>query len=263
MSKEKAKVSVYVLAYNEEAKIVDCIKSVLWADEVILIDSHSTDKTARIAQDLGAKVVQVDFEGFGKIRMAGIEHTTHDWILSIDADERCTEKAKEEIIKIINAKNSKDAYYIPRRNEFMKREIRFCGWYPNYRQPQLFKRGKMTYEVKDLVHEDYKVAGTIGFVKEDIRQIPFLNISEIFYKMNRYSDLGARKLLESGKRCPSIIEIIFRSIWTFLRIYILRFGFLDGKAGFVIAFTNMEGTLYRYLKFSEIKQYTAAKIQEF
>ena len=92
------KLSIYVLAFNE-AKISDCIKSVMWADEVVLIDSHSTDKTAKIAEDLGAKVIQVDFDGFGKIRIAGIEHTTHDWILSIDADERCTDKSKTEILR--------------------------------------------------------------------------------------------------------------------------------------------------------------------
>lgn len=253
------KVSVFILAYNEEAKIEDCIKSVLWADEVVLIDSHSTDKTAQIADKLGAKVIQVDFEGFGKIRMAGIENTAHDWILSIDADERCTVQSQHEILNTINSEKAKDAYFIPRRNEFMGKKIRFCGWYPNYRQPQLFKRGKMVYEVKDLVHEDYKVEGTVGFLKKDIKQIPFLNLSEIFYKMNRYSELGARKLFERGKKCPSIIEVIFRSIWTFLRIYFLRFGFLDGRAGFIIAFTNMEGTFYRYLKLLEIKQDTLGK----
>ena len=91
-----AKLSVYILAFNEEAKIEDCVKSVTWADEVVVIDSHSTDNTAKIAEELGAKVVQVDFEGFGGIRVAGIDHTQHDWILSIDSDERCTPDAKDE-----------------------------------------------------------------------------------------------------------------------------------------------------------------------
>ena len=247
-----SRISVYVLAYNEEAKIEDCIKSVLWADEVVLIDSHSTDKTAQLAEELGAKVVQVDFEGFGKIRVAGITHTTHDWILSIDADERCTEIAKNEILETVNSPDTKDAYYIPRINEFMGKKIRFCGWYPNYRQPQLFKRGKMTYEVKDLVHEDYQVDGTVGYLKKDITQIPFLSISEIFYKMNRYSELGAEKLQSSGIKVPSMPMIFLRSLWTFIRIYFLRLGILDGAPGFVIAFSNMEGTFYRYLKFREL-----------
>ena len=248
----KTSISVYILAYNEEAKIEECIKSVLWADEVVLIDSHSKDKTAQIAENLGVKVVQEDFEGFGKIRVAGIKHTVHDWILSIDADERCTEIAKNEILETINSLNPKDAYYIPRINKFMGKKIRFCGWYPNYRQPQLFKRGKMTYEVKDLVHEDYQVNGTVGYLKKDITQIPFLSISEIFYKMNRYSELGAEKLLSKGKKVPPMPMIVLRSLWTFIRIYFLRLGILDGTPGFVIAFSNMEGTFYRYLKFREL-----------
>ena len=175
MSKEKAKVSVYVLAFNEEDKIVDCLNSVTWADEVIVIDSHSTDKTAEIAESLGARVVQVDFNGFGGIRMAGITHTKYDWILSIDSDERCTADAQDEILKTINSQSSKDAYYIPRRNHFMGKEIRFCGWYPDYRQPQLFRRGKMTYESKDQVHEGYNILGSTGYLKNSIIQIPFLN----------------------------------------------------------------------------------------
>ena len=251
MKNNSVKLSVYILAFNEEAKIADCVKSVTWADEVVVIDSHSTDKTAEIAERLGAKVVQVDFEGFGGIRVAGITHTRHDWILSIDSDERCTPNARQEILEIINSEDAKDAYYIPRRNIFMGKKIRFGGWYPNYRQPQLFRRGKLTYEAKDLVHEGYKIEGSIGYLKKDITQIPFTGVSEIFYKMNRYSDLGAEKLQSKGKKAPSMIMIVLRSLWTFIRIYLLRLGILDGAPGFVIAFSNMEGTFYRYLKFRE------------
>ena len=254
MNRGHKKLSIYVLAYNEEDKISDCMESVMWADEVLLIDSHSTDRTAQIAKDFGAKVVQVDFAGFGKIRMAGIEHTSHEWILSIDSDERCTAESKQEILETINSEDSKDAYFIPRRNEFMGKEINYCGWYPNYRQPQLFKRGKMTYEANDLVHEDYTVDGTVGYLKKEITQIPFLSISEIFYKMNRYSELGAEKLQSKGKKLPSMPMIVLRSLWTFIRIYFLRLGILDGAAGFVIAFSNMEGTFYRYLKYRELAQ---------
>ena len=157
----KQKISVYVLAYNEEDKIADTLKSVNWADEIVVIDSFSTDRTVEISQELGAKVVQEKFEGFGKLRMSGIKNTSYDWIFSIDSDERCTPEAKAEIISIINIEESKDIYFIPRRNIFMGKKIRFCGWYPNYRQPQLFRRGKMTYEAKDLVHENYIIAGSV------------------------------------------------------------------------------------------------------
>ena len=249
---KKVQLSVYILAYNEEAKISDTIKSVTWADEIVVIDSFSTDRTVEISKELGAKVVQVKFEGFGKLRMAGIENTSHEWIFSIDSDERCTPEAKEEILSTIVSENSKGIYFIPRRNIFMGKKIRFCGWYPNYRQPQLFKRGKMTYESKDLVHEDYRVEGEIGYLKKSIIQIPFLTISEILQKMDRYSELGAEKIIDKKKECPSIFNIIFRSLWTFIRIYILRLGILDGWAGFVIAFSNMEGTFYRYAKLKEL-----------
>ena len=131
--------SVYILAFNEEAKIGDTIKSVTWADEIVVIDSFSTDRTVEISEQLGAKVVQVKFEGFGKLRMAGIEHTSHDWIFSIDSDERCTPDAKTEILSTIGNDQSKDIFFMPRRNIFMGKKIRFCGWYPNYRQPQLFR----------------------------------------------------------------------------------------------------------------------------
>jgi len=256
------KLSVYILAFNEEAKIADCVKSVTWADEVVVIDSHSTDKTAEIAERLGAKVVQVDFEGFGGIRVAGITHTRHDWILSIDSDERCTLNARQEILEIINSEDAKDVYYIPRRNLFMGKKIRFCGWYPNYRQPQLFRRGKLTYEIKDLVHEGYKIEGSIGYLKKDITQIPFTGVSEIFYKMNRYSDLGAEKLLNKGMKSPSFPYILCRSLWTFIRIYLLRLGILDGIPGFVIALSNFEGTFYRYLKLRELYRAKSSNIKD-
>ena len=251
MGKEKAKVSVYVLAYNEEAKIEDCIRSVLWADEVVLIDSHSTDGTPQIAENLGAKVVQVDFEGFGKIRMAGIEHTSYDWILSIDADERCTTDARNEISEILGSSTSADAYFIPRRNIFMGKKIKFCGWYPDYRQPQLFKRGKLTYEAKHQVHEGYSVMGKVEYLKNPIIQIPFLSYSELIQKMDRYTKLGAEKLLAKERQVSSF-NIAFRSCWAFIQTYIIKLGFLDGWAGFVIAFCNMEGTFFKYTKYKEL-----------
>ena len=262
MKNNFVKLSVYILAFNEEAKIEDCVKSVSWADEVVVIDSHSTDKTVEIAEKLGAKVVQVDFEGFGGIRVAGITHTQHDWILSIDSDERCTPHARQEILETINSEDGKDVYYIPRRNIFMGKKIRFCGWYPNYRQPQLFRRGKLIYETKDLVHEGYKIEGSTGYLKKNITQIPFTGVSEIFYKMNRYSDLGAEKLLNKCKRSPSFPYILCRSLWTFIRIYFVRLGILDGIPGFVIALSNFEGTFYRYLKLRELYRANSSKLKD-
>jgi len=258
---EKVKLSVYVLAYNEEDKIADTLKSVTWADEIVVIDSFSTDRTVEISKELGAKVVQVKFEGFGKLRLAGIEHTSHDWIFSIDSDERCTLEAKEEIIDTINQESSKDAYFMPRRNIFMGKKIRFCGWYPDYRQPQLFKRGNLTYESNDLVHEGYKVIGTTGYLKKAIIQIPFLSYSALIQKMDRYTDLGAEKIIKKNKSY-SYFNISVRSIWAFIQTYIIKLGMFDGWQGFVIAFCNMEGTFFKYAKYKELVREKSKTLNE-
>ena len=146
------KISAYVIAYNQESKIEDAVKSVLWADEILLVDSHSEDRTAEIASGLGARVVQVEFKGFGDLRNQAVAACSHEWIFSLDSDERCTPEARDEILQVINSDNAKDAYYMPRRNYFMGRWIRFSGYYPDYRQPQLFRKGALVYR-QDEVHE--------------------------------------------------------------------------------------------------------------
>jgi hypothetical protein len=131
-------ISVYIIAFNEAEKVAATIESAKWADEVVLVDSWSTDGTPEIAAKLGAKVVQVDFKGFGDLRNQAIAACTHEWIFSLDADERCTPQAEQEIRGIMADSKAVDVYWMPRRNFFMGRWIKHSGWYPNYRQPQLF-----------------------------------------------------------------------------------------------------------------------------
>ena len=136
------RISAYIIAYNEAEKIRDCINSVLWADEIIVADSHSTDGTTEIASKLGAKVIHIPFKGYGDLRNQAISNCTGDWIFSLDSDERCTEEVRDEIIALID-NSPLDIYRVPRKNFFMGRWIKHSGWYPNYRQPQLFRNGKM------------------------------------------------------------------------------------------------------------------------
>jgi glycosyltransferase involved in cell wall biosynthesis len=138
--KSSKKISVYILAFNEAEKISETIASVRWADEVVVVDSWSTDGTTELATGMGAKVVQVKFNGYGDLRSHAVRACTHDWIFSLDSDERCTPEAAQEIIKLINSQDAMDAYWTPRRNFFMGRWILYSGWYPNYRQPQLFRK---------------------------------------------------------------------------------------------------------------------------
>jgi glycosyltransferase involved in cell wall biosynthesis len=243
------KISVYIIAFNEAQKVAATIAGVRWADEIVVVDSHSTDETAAIAGRMGARVVQVDFKGFGDLRNQAIAACTHDWIFSLDADERCTPEASVEIQAIVREDSGSarfDAYWVPRRNFFMGRWIKHSGWYPNFRQPQLFRKGTMHYDQKE-VHENFIMVSKkpIGTLKNAIWQFPFKNMSEVMHKANRYSTLGAERL---AGRQVSMGSALVHGLWAFAKHYVFKRGFLDGWPGFVIAFGNFEGTFYRYVK---------------
>jgi len=245
-------VSVYIIAYNEAEKVRATIESVRWADEIVLVDSHSTDGTADLATTLGARVVQVDFKGFGDLRNQAIAACSHDWIFSLDADERCTPEVAAEIQSLIQDPAACDAYWTPRRNYFMGRWIRHSGWYPNHRQPQLFRKGAMQYDLKP-VHEGYvlQAGKTLGHMKNAIWQFPFKNMAEVMHKANRYSTLGAEKIKHKKITMGSAFA---HGLWSFVKHYVFKLGFLDGWAGFVIALGNFEGTFYRYVKALEVQK---------
>ncbi len=290
------KISVYIIAYNQEDKIEAALKSVQWADEIVVADSFSTDRTAQIAENYGAKVVQIPFKGFGDLRNRAIEACSHPWIFSLDTDERCTPEAEDEILSIVESHNGKsctnrkhnkvsknqnsysadslyDLYYVPRKNFFMGRWIRHSGYYPDYRQPQLFKKGTLIFK-QDPVHESYEIISKkgAGYMKSPIIQIPYKDLEEMIEKKNRYSTLGAEKLaaqknitiktatkryLSDSKQnkdaACSMSDALTHGLWSFFRTYIIKLGFLDGWAGFVIALGNFEETFYKYAKF-HIKQ---------
>ena len=239
-------ISAYILAFNEAEKLKAAAESVLWADEIVVVDSHSTDGTAEIAAALGARVVQVPFTGFGALRNRAIEACRCDWIFSLDADERCTGAVRDEILGLIAGTPPADVYRVPRRSFMMGRWIRGSGWYPNFRQPQLFRKGAMRYTLEP-VHEGYELltAKPVGTLHNAIWQFPFRDLAEVLNKANRYSSLGAPKL---GDKRVSMAGALGHGAWAFLKHYVFKLGFIDGWAGFVIAFGNFEGTYYRYAK---------------
>lgn len=246
-----SKLSVYIISYNQISKIEAAIKSVLWADEVIVVDSYSIDGTTQLAEKLGARIVQTHFMGFGYLRNRAIAMCQYEWIFSLDSDERCTLEARDEILSIINSDKSVDIYKIPRRNYFFGRWIKHSGWYPDYRQPQLFRKGSLSY-VEDIVHENYQCHSKkpIGYLKNPIIQIPFEDLSEMMDKANRYSTLGVDRL-KSRYPEASMSLALTHTVWTFIKVYLLKRGFLDGWAGFIIAIGHSYGAFYRYAKFYE------------
>jgi glycosyltransferase involved in cell wall biosynthesis len=240
------KISAYILTYNSAEKIEAALTSVLWADEVVVADSSSTDGTVEIARAHGARVVQIPFNGFGDLRNRAVAACQYDWIFSLDSDERCTAAVRDEILRLLAGEPAHDAYLVPRRSYMMGRWIKGSGWYPNYRQPQLFRKGAMRYTLEP-VHEGYELLTErpLGRLENAVWQFPFRNLEEIVAKANRYSSLGASKL--SHKRV-SMWGAFGHGAWAFIKHFIFKLGFRDGWAGFVIAFGNFEGTFYRYAK---------------
>ncbi|AKS23597.1 MAG: Putative glycosyl transferase, family 2 [Leptospirillum sp. Group II 'C75'] len=248
-SRSRRQLSVYILAYNQEHKIRPALESVMWADEVILVDSGSTDKTASIAEELGVKVYQVPFVGFGDLRQKAIDLCQHEWIFSLDSDERMTVEAQKEILEILSSNDPADAYLVPRKNYFLGKWIRFSDWYPDYRQPQLFRQNALCYS-QDLVHESYSLnpGYRLGYFQSAIVQIPYYDFSEMIQKMNRYSTLGAEKVISKEGGSGSFLKAILHGVWAFFRHYILKMGCFDGVPGFIIAFYNFESSFYKYMK---------------
>jgi glycosyltransferase involved in cell wall biosynthesis len=251
MKDNPVRISAYIIAYNEEKKIGPAISSVAWADEILVVDSYSQDATADIATSSGARVVQISFNGFGNLRNQAMAACSHSWIFSLDSDERCTPEAHHEILEILGSPDPLDAYYIPRKNFFMGKWIKHSGFYPDYRQPQLFRKGVLRFK-PDPVHEEYDLLTRkpAGYLKNAIWQIPYKNLEELLHKANRYSSLGAQKLEQKGEK-GSMAKALSHGVWAFIHLFFLKMGLLDGWPGFIIALGNFEGTFYKYAKLSE------------
>lgn len=245
----RPKISVVVIGYNDEPNIRACLESVRWADEIIFVDSYSTDATAKIAGEFTDKVFQHKFEGFGKLRNDAVTHAGNDWIFSLDTDERATTEIRDEILRLLTAGPGAAAYFVPRKNFFLGRWIRHCGWYPDYRQPQLFDRRRMRYR-EEVVHEGFTADGTVGYLKEHVVQIPFRDLKQFLAKMDRYSDLMAKRMVEQGRRFRAH-QLVTHPLFTFVKMYLLRRGFLDGLQGFILSGLYAYYTFIKYVRLWE------------
>ncbi len=231
------KVSAVIIAYNEEKNIAEAIKSVDWADEILVVDSESDDRTRKISESLGARVLIQKWLGFSKQKQFAVDNAAHDWIFSLDADERVSGELKNEILKLKNTseKELPDGYKIPRLSFYMNRPIRHCGWYPDW-QLRFFDRRQGKW--KDvLIHESVQMKenAKVEKLKSDILHYTIENASQ-HHKIigTRYAPLAARQMFERGKR-TSALKIFTAGTTTFLQTYILKGGFLDGLAGFTIS----------------------------
>lgn len=226
-------ISVTVITKNEEANIERCLKSVQWADEIIVVDAESTDRTAEIARSLNATVIVKPWEGFAKQKEFAVRQAAHEWVLSIDADEEVTEGLKEEILATISDPPALNGYEMPRKSFFLGKWIRYGGWYPGY-QLRLFKKSKTTMNHRP-VHEGFLIEGTIGVLKADLNHYTYHSLHQYIEKMNDYSSLDVLNKLSNG-RTIRWYNFILNPFSVFLRMYVSLNGWKDGMHGFMISY---------------------------
>jgi glycosyltransferase involved in cell wall biosynthesis len=239
-------ISVIIITKNEAYNIEACLQSVTWADEIIVVDSGSTDETVELCRHYTNKILVTDWPGYGIQKQRALEMATGEWVLSIDADERVTPELKQEILSTI-PKTTNNGFEIPFISEYCGKLIRFGDWW-NDRQVVFFRRTKACF-TSSLVHERIEVEGTIGKLKKPIYHLAFRDLSMVLRKMNDYSTWSAEQKKLLGQK-GGVWKAISHGLWAFFRGYFLRLGFLDGKEGFLLAVSNAEGTYYRYLKLS-------------
>ncbi len=237
--------SVIIIAKNEAGAIRNCLESVAWADEIVVLDSGSSDETVAICREYGAIVQITDWPGFGPQKNRALNLASSDWILSLDADERITPELRREIETAMASPDKYNAFRIPRSSSYCGRFMRHGGWWPDY-VTRLFRRGSAHF-TDDLVHERLEVIGATGTLSQPLLHIAFTDLEEVLDKVNRYSSAGAAMQHARGRKA-SLGSAVLHGLWSFLRTYVLRGGFLDGREGFMLAVSNAEGTYYRYLK---------------
>jgi glycosyltransferase involved in cell wall biosynthesis len=239
-------ISLYIITFNEAQNLREVLPTVLWADEVVVVDSFSTDDTAAVCAQFGVRQVNIKFEGFGKLRNDALALLKHNWVVSIDSDERSTPEFADEVRRTLAAPQHA-AYFVPRRNTFLGRPMRFSGMYPDYRQPQVFNRRKFRYR-EDAVHEGFECSGSIGFFKNFIWQHPWPTLAVIFAKGERYSTLVAQRRFEQGKRA-GFAQLLFNPPAAFVKKFIFEQGFRDGTHGLVI---SLQHACYTFLKYAKL-----------
>ena len=248
-------ITAYVLTFNEARQIRDVLESIKWADEIIVVDSFSTDGTVEIAREYNARVISEKFCGFGKLRNFALDAAKNDWLLSIDADERCTPELAAEVRREVAAPKA-DAYHVPRKSHFLGHWMRHSGWYPDYRQPQFFNRTKMRYR-EDIVHEGYELKGTLGYLREHALQYPWPTLEVATGKLQRYSTLMAQRYAAMNRRA-SLGKLLFSPIGMFGKVYFAQQGFRDGRYGLILATLYGYYTFLKYAKLWELQRAPAA-----
>jgi glycosyltransferase involved in cell wall biosynthesis len=244
------RLSVTVIALNEEANIVPCLESVRFADEIVVVDSGSTDGTLELARNFTDRIFSTEWQGFAGTKNFALDQATGEWVFSLDTDERVPEALQAEIIKVVQADGPLAGYKIPRKNYFGGRWIKHLGWYPDYTL-RLFRRDQGRFRERE-VHEEVEVAGPVGVLRPPLEHYSYNNLREYAARQERYARLAAREMAGQGRRArPG--ELMVRPFFTFLNLFFLKKGFLEGPLGLALA---LAGSRYNFLKYHYLREFT-------
>jgi glycosyltransferase involved in cell wall biosynthesis len=244
----KLNCSVIVITKNEAHNIDACLSSVSFCDDVIVVDAESVDDTVAIAKKHTQNVHTKRWDGFAAAKQFGLKHAKHSWVLWLDADERVMPELAAEIERIIDSESMEAAFTIARRAYFLGRWIRHSGWYPG-RVARLFHKERATFN-DAAVHEGLEIKGTIGVLKNDLLHFTDPNLFHYLAKFNRYTTLASGEQWKKGKKFKRS-DLIIRPWWQFMKMYILRLGFLDGRQGLLLALFSSAYVFTKYAKLWE------------
>ncbi|MBN4076551.1 glycosyltransferase family 2 protein [Gemmatimonas aurantiaca] len=250
---ETVALSVTIITRNEEANIAECLESVAWASEKIVVDSGSTDKTIEIAREHGARIVEIAWLGFGDAKQQGLDSATEDWVLSLDADERVTPELAQEIRDCLVGAEV-DGFKIPRLTRFVDTWIHHSGWYPGYIL-RLFRRDKARFS-DSLVHERVKLDGETKLLKNHLLHYSYSSLEDYLLRMSRYTSLAAEEMFVAGKRF-ALWQPLLKAPAAFVKCFLIRRGFLDGWAGLQIAVLSAMYVFTKYAKLGELERLSA------
>ncbi|MEC4005365.1 glycosyltransferase family 2 protein [Flavobacterium sp. SUN052] len=239
------KITALAITFNEEENVKRYVESLSFADEIIFVDSISTDKTLELAKEMNVKVITRKFTNFSDQRNYAISQAKNDWIVFFDLDEIITKELEQEIRNTVLNSKSNAAFFVKRNFFFMGKRIRFGGW-QNDKAIRLFNKNLGQYN-GNLVHEEIKTSGSIGILKNRLNHYSYKNFDNYNDKLNLYSNLQAKNLYQQNKK-PNAYHLILRPLYRFIWQYLFRLGFLDGKEGFILAYVHSFSVFKRYLQ---------------
>jgi glycosyltransferase involved in cell wall biosynthesis len=249
-STSRPRLSAVLITRDAQAHLRECLESLRFCDEIVVLDTGSSDGTRQICEQAGVKFSQVtDWPGFGPQKNRAIALASGDWVLSIDADEVCTPELRAAIEAALREPGAFAAFEMPRLSSFCGHWMRHGGWWPD-RVTRLFRAGRARFS-DDIVHEHLVVDGATGRLAPHLKHYTYDTLAQALQKQERYATMGAQQAFDRGARASGLIAVL-RGAWAFVRTYVVRAGFLDGRAGLLLARYNARTTLLRYRKLAEL-----------